>query len=60
MIVYTEEFFRKQGSIGGKIGGRILSDSLSPKERKEKAQKAIKARWDKYKKQKEEEKNNGN
>jgi hypothetical protein len=43
------EFFAKQGSIGGKIGGKMRMDALSPKERTELAKKAVAARRKKAK-----------
>ena len=33
-------FFRKQGSIGGKIGGKRSLETMTPEQRKERAQKA--------------------
>lgn len=42
----VQEFFRKQGSKGGKKSRA----ALTPEERKAQARKAIKARWDKQRK----------
>lgn len=38
------EFFRKQGSKGGKIGGKRSLETMTPKERTERARKAVAAR----------------
>jgi hypothetical protein len=38
-------YFVKMGSRGGKLGGRIRADSLTPERRKEIAQRASAARW---------------
>ena len=38
-------FFVKMGAQGGKIGGRIRAERLTPERRKEIAQRAIAARW---------------
>jgi len=38
-------YFAQQGSKGGKMGGKIRAEKLSPERRKEIAQKAIAARW---------------
>ena len=38
------DFFRKQGSIGGKLGGRISSDNMTPEQRRARALKAVAAR----------------
>ena len=40
-------YFAQQGSKGGKIGGKLRAESLTPERRKEIAQKAIAARWGK-------------
>ena len=41
----TMAYFKRMGRKGGKIGGRLRADSLSPERRREIAQKAIAARW---------------
>ncbi len=42
------EFFRKQGSIGGRLGGSIggkkAAEAMTPEERSERARKAVAAR----------------
>jgi hypothetical protein len=38
-------YFVKMGSAGGKLGGRIRADKLTPERRKEIAKKASVARW---------------
>ncbi len=38
-------YFVKMGSRGGKLGGRIRADKLTPERRKEIALKANAARW---------------
>jgi hypothetical protein len=38
------EFFRKQGSKGGKIGGKKAAESMTPEQRSERARKAVAAR----------------
>jgi hypothetical protein len=38
------EFFRKQGSKGGKIGSKVRNERLSPERRSEIAKKAVAAR----------------
>ena len=40
--VLTLEFFRKQGSLGGKIGGVKASENMTAEERKARAMKACK------------------
>jgi hypothetical protein len=40
----------EMGRKGGKIGGKISSANLSPRERKKRAKKAAKARWSKPRK----------
>jgi hypothetical protein len=50
---YTEEqldYFRKQGAKGGKIGGKLRSESLTPERRTEIAKTAAAARVAKRKK----------
>ena len=42
-------YFAKMGSEGGKIGGKLRAEKLSPERRREIAQKAIAARWAKFK-----------
>jgi hypothetical protein len=44
------EFFRKQGSVGGKKRAK----NLSSKERSEQARNAVNARWKKYRENSEE------
>jgi hypothetical protein len=46
----AREFFREQGSVGGKIGGPARAEKLKPAERKKIASDAAKARWAKAKK----------
>ena len=41
------EYFRQQGSRGGKIGGKKSLTTMTPEERKARAQKAATARWKK-------------
>jgi hypothetical protein len=38
-------YFAQKGSEGGKIGGKLRAEKLSPERRREIAQKAIAARW---------------
>jgi hypothetical protein len=38
-------YFANMGSKGGKIGGKLRAESLTPNRRREIAQKAIAARW---------------
>jgi hypothetical protein len=38
------EFFRKQGSKGGKIGGKRSLETMTPEQRSERARKAAAAR----------------
>jgi hypothetical protein len=40
-------YFVKMGAQGGKIGGRIRAERLTPERRKEIARNAIAARWSK-------------
>ena len=47
------ELFRKQGRIGGKLGGPARAASLTDKERKESARHAVEARWAKYREEAE-------
>jgi hypothetical protein len=42
-------YFVRMGSTGGKIGGKLRAEKLSPERRREIAQKAIAARWAKQK-----------
>jgi hypothetical protein len=42
-------YFVKMGAEGGRIGGRLRADRLTPERRKEIAQKAVAARWAKRK-----------
>ena len=46
------EYFRKEGSKGGKIGGKARMESLSAVERKELAKVGAAARWAKKRKPK--------
>ena len=39
------EFFKKQGSKGGRIGGKLRLEKITPERRSEIAQKAAAARW---------------
>ena len=43
------EFFRKQGAKGGKIGGTLRAERMTPEERSEAARKAVLVRWAKSK-----------
>jgi len=43
------EFFRKQGAKGGKIGGTLRAERMTPQERSEAARKAVLVRWAKTK-----------
>jgi hypothetical protein len=38
------EFFKKQGSKGGKIGGKRSLETMTPEQRSERARKAVAAR----------------
>jgi hypothetical protein len=38
-------YFKRMGRKGGKIGGKLRAEKLSPERRREIAQKAIAARW---------------
>jgi len=55
-IMYSIEFFRKQGKRGGRLGGvaggKASAAALTPEERSEKARKAVQVRWAKYRKEK--------
>jgi hypothetical protein len=42
-------YFAQQGSRGGKIGGKLRAEKLTPERRREIAQKAVAARWAKLK-----------
>ena len=44
------EYFRKEGSKGGKIGGKARMEALSVEERKELAKVGAAARWAKKRK----------
>lgn len=46
-------FFKKQGSVGGKIGGPIRAERMTAEERSEAARKAVLVRWEKTKKKDE-------
>lgn len=39
------EYFKKQGAKGGKIGGAVRRDNMTPEERSASARKAVMARW---------------
>jgi hypothetical protein len=39
------EYFKKQGAKGGKIGGAVRRDNMTPEERSASARKAVTARW---------------
>ena len=39
------EFFRKQGAKGGRKGGVIRAERMTPEERSESARRAVTARW---------------
>jgi len=39
------DFFRKQGAKGGKMGGAIRAERMTPEQRSESARKAVQARW---------------
>jgi len=41
------EFFRRQGAKGGKKGGVVRAERMTPEERQESARKAVLARWEK-------------
>jgi hypothetical protein len=43
------EYFAKLGRKGGKKGGRIRADRMTPQERSESARRAVQARWSKAK-----------
>jgi hypothetical protein len=43
------DFFRKQGAKGGKIGGAIRAERMTPEQRSESARHAIQSRWAKEK-----------
>jgi hypothetical protein len=47
------EFFRKQGRIGGKLGGPARAASLTDKQRSESARKAVEARWARHREEAE-------
>jgi len=59
-IVYTRDFFRKQGKAGGELGGaaggRATADKLTPEERSANARRAVQARWKKHREQQEKQK----
>jgi len=46
------EFFREQGRIGGKKGGKIAAANMTPEQRSERARKAVAAREAKRKAEK--------
>ena len=39
------DFFRKQGAKGGKKGGVIRAERMTPEQRSESARRAVQARW---------------
>jgi len=39
------EFFKRQGAKGGKKGGTIRAERMTPEERSEAARRAVQARW---------------
>lgn len=43
------DYFRKQGAKGGKIGGTLRAERMSPEQRSEAARKAVLMRWAKEK-----------
>jgi hypothetical protein len=43
------EYFRKQGAKGGKIGGILRAERMTPEQRSEAARKAVLVRWAKKK-----------
>ncbi len=45
------KFFKEQGSLGGKIGGKKLAESMTQEQRSERARNAAMAREAKRKKQ---------
>ena len=45
----VREYFKRQGSKGGKLGGQARMEKLTPEERKAIAAKAAAARWAKKK-----------
>jgi len=55
-IVYTRDFFKRQGKAGGELGGaaggRASAAKLTAEQRKEKSRRAVQARWKKYREQK--------
>lgn len=47
----AREFFRQQGSAGGKLGAKARMEKLTPEQRSEIARKAVQAREKKRKQQ---------
>jgi hypothetical protein len=45
----VKEYFIKMGRKGGKIGGKIRAENMTPEQRSESARKAVQARWAKTK-----------
>jgi hypothetical protein len=45
----VKQYFIKMGRKGGKLGGRVRAENLTPKQRSEAARKAVMARWGKKK-----------
>jgi hypothetical protein len=45
----VKEYFIRMGRKGGKIGGKLRAESLTPEQRSEIARNAVKARWAKRK-----------
>lgn len=48
-IMYSLEYFREQGKIGGKVGGKATAAKLTPEERSASARRAVQSRWKKHK-----------
>ena len=45
----VKEYFIKMGRKGGKVGGKIRAENMTPEQRSESARKAVQARWAKKK-----------
>jgi hypothetical protein len=45
----VKEYFIRMGRKGGKLGGKIRADNMTPEQRSEAARKAVQARWSKRK-----------
>jgi len=50
--VFSLEFFKQQGAKGGKIGGKLAAENMTPEERSARAKKAVDAREAKRKRTK--------